>query len=273
VLSLSYSPGGDRILSTGFDGFLRVWDAETSLPLVSNFDSNAVLFSVASYDHRGDKIVSVSMLTGQIRVLDAVDGRVIWSTQMTSMVSSVAFSSDDAFVAVGAEDGDGDNAVCLLDSETGEIIRTFDKAYSWPIIAVSFSPDGKYIVSANEFNVSLWDVERGTLIYQLEDIGGFVLSAAFSPDGRRIMAATERIVYLWDAATGERISGQEEYEWEISSVVFSPDGKPVAIAETYGYFLINDAETGALINILYAGFEEHEFTDDEKKRLYSDFVD
>lgn len=268
--SLSYSPDGNHILSTGLDGFLRVWDAETALPAVSNFDSGISFLSSASYNHRGDKIVFGSPLTGQVRALDAADGTTIWDARMDAAVYSTAFSPDDSLIAVG-----GDYVVRLLDGETGEIIRVFEEAHNDPVIAVSFSPDGNYIASAADLSVCLWDVERGALVYQLEDIGGFAVSAAFSPDGRRIMTVADNAVRLWAADTGRLMLPLErEYVWaNITSAVFSPDGKSIIVTEEDRYILIYDAETGKPADILYDEEDKYEFTRDDMERLYPDLKD
>ncbi|MDR1374205.1 MAG: PQQ-binding-like beta-propeller repeat protein [Treponema sp.] len=267
IWSLSYSPGGDAILSTGFDGFLRVWNTETAALSVSHFDP-AILMLSAAWNHRGDRIVLISALTGQVQMLNAADGEVIWNIQAPSAVYSAAFSPDDTLVAVG----DGDYLVRLLDAGTGAMLRTFDQAHNDPVSAVSFSPDGSALVSADSMLVCVWDVERGAPVYELDDFDGFAVSAAFNSGGTRIMAATNSGVYLWDAGTGRRIPWPDAEEYgpeDIADAVFSPGGESVLAAETNGLVWIYDAETGKRTVLLYDdSFREYEFTEDDINRLY-----
>jgi WD40 repeat protein len=90
-------------------------------------------------------------------------------------------------------------------------------------------------------------------VYQLDDIGGFTVSAAFSPDGKRVMTVTDHLICLWDAATGQRLLNlkrEDYYGREIGSAVFSPGGESVLVAETSGFIWIYNAETGEPVHII-----------------------
>jgi WD40 repeat protein len=65
---------------------------------------------------------------------------------------------------------------------------------------VSFSPDGKRIVSgSNDKTVKLWDAEIGQESLTLKGHRGDVYSVAFSPDGKRIVSGSnDNTVKVWD---------------------------------------------------------------------------
>ncbi|MBQ2097809.1 MAG: PD40 domain-containing protein, partial [Bacteroidales bacterium] len=65
----------------------------------------------------------------------------------------------------------------------------------------SFSPDGRYIVSANgDITVRIWDAKTGQQVGSpLEGHTSTVKSASFSPDGRYIVSASsDGTVKIWD---------------------------------------------------------------------------
>ena len=88
---------------------------------------------------------------------------------------------------------------------------TLFEDHTEPVSSVSFSPDGKTIVSGSSHGVStaggsfLWDVATQTKIGTLDT--SYVNSVLFSPDGKTIASvsisggSTAVRIFLWDVAT------------------------------------------------------------------------
>jgi WD40 repeat protein len=93
------------------------------------------------------------------------------------------------------------------------------------ILSVSFSPDGKYIVSCSyDGSINLWKNDD-TLVKTLEGHSSFVNSVAFSPDGKYIVSGSnDRTIKLWknDGTLVKTLEGHSSF---VNSVAFSPDGK------------------------------------------------
>lgn len=93
---------------------------------------------------------------------------------------------------------------------------------SYPIIidsseSVSFSPDGRQIVSASyDGTIRIWDVKTGKQIGE-PFIGhkGGVNSTAFSPDGKRIVSGSDdNTIRIWEyPALQELIDQTRENLW------------------------------------------------------------
>jgi WD40 repeat protein len=110
---------------------------------------------------------------------------------------------------------------------------TFDQ-HAERITSVSFSPDGRYVLTGSEdHSAKLWDVLTGEVIQSYEHLAG-VRSVAFSPDGSIVATASPSYltedtgsVFLWSVETGELLATLPHYA---SVVSFSPDGEQIVTA-------------------------------------------
>ena len=77
------------------------------------------------------------------------------------------------------------------------------KGHSEDVYSVSFSPDGKRIVSGSEDNtLKVWDAQTGKETLTLKGHSSSVNSVSFSPDGNRIVSgSTDKTVKVWDLSS------------------------------------------------------------------------
>ncbi|KAF7982794.1 hypothetical protein HWV62_25709 [Athelia sp. TMB] len=101
---------------------------------------------------------------------------------------------------------------------------------SW-VRSVSFSPDGKHILSgSDDGSIRIWDAETSeTVAGQFSGHTSWVMSASYSPDGRHIASGSkDQTIRICDALTGEAVAGPFEGHTEpVNSVAWSLDGKYV----------------------------------------------
>lgn len=133
-------------------------------------------------------------------------------------LSSIAYSFDGKYIASAS----WDNTIKLW-GINGKLIRTI--VAEEPIFSVSFSPDGRYIVSSGNFAVQIWEI-NGKLIKTIH-ARLTNMKTLFSPDGKYVAYGSENIVGLRDLK-GTIIGSFEGHSDLVTSVSFSPDGKQIA---------------------------------------------
>ena len=110
--------------------------------------------------------------------------------------------------------------------------------------AVSFSPDGRLVVSGSGDNtVRVWDRTTGKEVARMTH-EGLVNAVSFSPDGRLVVSGSgDKTVRVWDSTTGKEVA-RMTHESRVSAVSFSPDGRLVVSGSGDNTVRVWDSTTG-----------------------------
>jgi len=107
------------------------------------------------------------------------------------------------------------------------------------ITALAVSPNGKYVASADESTLCLWDFESGRRLHEVQPprankFGQGIVRLAFMPDSKAVVAICgEGIVRIWDVDGTEKLSfasypySPSNLTWGCTLAV-SPDGETLA---------------------------------------------
>ncbi|RCJ34923.1 hypothetical protein A6769_21220 [Nostoc punctiforme NIES-2108] len=103
------------------------------------------------------------------------------------------------------------------------------EGHSAEVSSVSFSPDGKTIVSASNDKTAIVWGRDGTKLRTLTGHTDIVRSVSFSPDGQTIATASfDRTVKLWRTSDGGLIRTLKGHTAEVLSLSWSANGKTIA---------------------------------------------
>jgi WD40 repeat protein len=115
---------------------------------------------------------------------------------------------------------------------TLQVYQTQAADQSARVLAVAYSPDGRYIASSGcDCKVHIWNANNTNEIITYRGHTEWVDTVAWSPDGRYIASAgADTTVHVWEALSGKIISIYRGHTNTISSVAWSSDGRYLASA-------------------------------------------
>lgn len=197
VDALFYSADGTAIWTTGANGDVRQWSAETFARLQQvEFELPAPEFTAISPDHTQFGIARAERLN----VYDTQSGERLSSFQLPQIdfITQVDFSPNNEWIAIG---GDIDN-VLIFDVATGDLVVAL-QGHGTAFAGLAFSPDSALLLTGRvDGEAYLWnlsdfqgvdptesaqavDVQRASITGNLDDFS--LGSLAWSSDGQYII--------------------------------------------------------------------------------------
>lgn len=235
VNAIAFSPDDEMLATASQDKSIFVWrtsDGSQLGKLSGEAHTNPVMVLDISPD--GKTLVSGDG-KGVLKFWNLAE-RTLERTlnlEVQESLRSIAFSWTKNLVATGGET----QKVRLWDMQTGENKGTLteDRGY---VAALAFSPDGKYLASANFKTVWLWDLSRESAPRAQSENSGVVKALAFSSDSQLLASGGEGdSLVLWHLGSDERrsLSGQRS---EVAALCFDPSNNELASSDIDGNVLI-----------------------------------
>ncbi len=239
MFSISYSPDGSRIVSTGES--IIVWDAYSGAQLGCLKGHDGTVMS-AAFSPDGKRIVSSSW-DGTIRIWDMDAMRQIGAPIIVTtggyVVGSVSYSPNGKFIVSGS----GDGFIRVWDVCSKKLFNSW-KGHDDGVNSANYSPNGQYIVSAsNDGTVKMWEAKTGQQIGKTMEVRSNVKSASFSPDGKYIVSAG-RDIRIWQTDSCKQVGEPlDKHKAIVESVSFSADGQYILSASWDNSVILWDAVT------------------------------
>ncbi|MBS4028150.1 MAG: PQQ-binding-like beta-propeller repeat protein [Ignavibacteriales bacterium] len=125
-------------------------------------------------------------------------GELLWTGVHSDGVTSVAFSPDNSKIVSGS----GDDTLRVWNASDGTLLWIAGHDSGHGISGVSFSSDGRKILSIDYENFKVWNSNDGSLLWVGEHThDGFIITS-FSPDGLKILSPTRDTIKVRDASSG-----------------------------------------------------------------------
>jgi WD40 repeat protein/DNA-binding SARP family transcriptional activator len=241
----------DRIITLPqrVDGFAVAADGR--FLLAGSGDGKTYLIGLDS----GDIIRTLPGSTDYVPDADfSPDGTLAATIDTAIHLWDVASGTEHWTIPAGAQDmsfsPDGRSLVSFLDG-TATLIDTADGHVlrQVPIPeagAVFLAPDGRTAFATAGGQGSLWDLDTGRKLREFVGHSGKIANAVFSPDGRLIATSSnDKTARIWDVATGMTLQTLAGHTEIVFQSAFSPDGKQLLTGSLDTTARLWDVATGA----------------------------
>jgi WD40 repeat protein len=228
ILALALSAGGQRALTGGTDGTLRLWDAVSGKELLRlqghELGVQALAFS------EGNTAYSFG-LDKTLRQWDLAKGTAARRSDLPPTAFLTAFSPDGKMLALCLKEG----GVQLVDAAGGKKVRDLENGPKF-VQSLAFSEDGRLLAAASSAGgniTTVWDVASGKAKTLEKEFGHQfpVSTLTFSRDGRFLASgSSDRTVCIWDVQAGREVRRVGYFPLPVLGIVFAPDGKTIFVS-------------------------------------------
>jgi WD40 repeat protein len=226
ILSVCWAPDGKRVVTTGVDGKVMLWDAANgSLTLaLAGHESKAWVVG-ALFVGNGERLATASA-DRTLRIWRTLDGSPEYSVPLPGAAAALRADRRGERVLVACyQSQQGPFAAQVFDANTGKAVSA-PVEHNQLIVSLALSPCGEFAAtcSGERGAVRLWRTASGEPIGSLKQHGdSSVRAIAFAPDSSLVAtASSDGAVHLYRVDDGSLL-GTLRHSQEIGTLAF--DGK------------------------------------------------
>jgi WD40 repeat protein len=250
VLCAVFSPDRERIASSGQDGKVTIWDAQSGQQLFE-FQAHENHARSVAYSPDGRSLATASW-DGTVKIWDVrtlAQGRdpVVLHKLPTGpdlVYWTAVFSPDGRYLATsGNRRASAERVypgeVKIWEAVSGKELCTLEGQEDRAWWALAFSPDSQWLATGHKDNaVNLWNVQTGRKKRSFRGHTSPVQCVAFSSDGRFLASGAgvgagkdedswkpDGQLKVWDVESGRELLDLRGHTRPVTAVAFSPDGR------------------------------------------------
>jgi WD40 repeat protein/predicted acylesterase/phospholipase RssA/CRP-like cAMP-binding protein len=248
-----FTEGGRRFVTGSLDATLRVWD-----PL------RAAQIGWRGHEGRWSSndpgLVATAGDDGSVELVDPRTGKAIAALLATDPVGPAKVALDPQGARIAAAREGGSTIVVWSKGRYEAPLFTLEDSSSERALALSFSPDGRYLAVKRLQSVGIWDLSvspptRRALDVSQRGAPRDVLHLAWDPTrpGRLAVArwCGTGAVALYDLARGDapigELQGSTDGVWQVA---FGPDGALLVAGCNDAKAYVHDAVSGELLGVI-----------------------
>ena len=197
IWTAAFSPDNENILVGLLNGSVELRNIKTGAPVKKFvlYDKSLGHVSKVAFSLNG-RFIAAGFSNGVVYVWDNGTGELVEEFKIPGSVYTLAFSPDGTSILTGSLD---DQTARLWEIATGKLVQEFVMPSSGSIYSVSFSSDGKFVLTAGDKGiVTLWEAASGKKIkewaYHNESVIAMTLN---SDDDTMITVSKDGEIVLW----------------------------------------------------------------------------
>ena len=251
VPSVAVSPDSKHLISTSFEGSIKIRDAFTGeLIHTVSFKKapalgdkfilqgpGATAFSLDGQFAAWASSTSDLEENGDIQIWGLVERSSKNVIKCKDSMQSLVFAPNGSDLAAGYHNG----IIKIWGYLTGECKKILTSMGDlMAISSVSYSPDGELLASgSNDIGIRLWSLKTNTSVRILDDNKSTGSSIAFSPNSKTLVCGSSEI-YIWDLVTERHLHTLIGHTGWVTSICFSLFGAQMASSSYDGTIRIWD---------------------------------
>jgi WD40 repeat protein len=189
--------------------------------LTARFRSTVADYVTAMQASPDGRFVALGNGSGELFVIDASSGRVLWRQLAHAHgLLGLSISPDGRQIASCGQD-----ASAKLWSASGEPQAQLPGGASW-VEHIAWSPRGGVVATASGRRVRLWNAQ-GAPLHETEDLPSSVAGLCWNPDGSAVAASGYGGVYICSSSAGSKLR-HLRWKGSLLSLVWSPNGHVIA---------------------------------------------
>ncbi len=262
IYRFAWSPDGRYIASPSADQTIRIWALQTGKCIQTLHGHTGIVWCVAwSLD---SQTLASSSGDNTIRLWSTADGKHIKTlVGHSNKICSVSWCPDNKYLASASEDG----KLIIWDATAGSILKSltqnaeqkfgYHNSYS-----VSWSPNGKYLISTINKKITLWEPSSGEILQTYEGHKSTIWDLAWSTDSEYFASASsDQTIRLWGTKSNQALRVLEGHSRNLIHVAFSSNSRWLASkgesvrlwrCDTWAHVgMINEVHAGSLPSIAF----------------------
>ena len=199
LLSFAASPDGKLVATGGYDGLIRLWDAETGTLVRALAGSEGFVYGLA-WSPDGHYLASAGSYS--TKVWDPTTGLAVRTLKSVKLGATIVAWLPNGTRVVTA--GGGSGQVAVFDVASAKQLEALE--FGNAIISIAVHPSGEKLAIALSGSAQVVDSARLKTIYTLTNAAEGNYSAAFSPDGKTLALGSVKATRLYNAESGDLLS-------------------------------------------------------------------
>lgn len=203
--SLTYSPDGQKIVTTADDGKIKVWDVNSGFS-IATFTEHISGVTACEFAKRGNVLFTAS-LDGSIRAWDLIRYRNFRTFTAPTRLSFSCLAVDPSGEVVCAGSLDSFD-IHIWSVQTGQLLDRLS-GHEGPVSTLAFAPNSNVVVSGSwDHTVRIWSIFDRTQTSEPLQLQADVLRVAFRPDSLQLAVSTlDGQLTFWSVSEAQQQSG------------------------------------------------------------------
>jgi WD40 repeat protein len=197
AVDLAVSPDGTLVATSGYDGMIRLWNAQTGELKRVFVGHDSYVYGLA-WSADGRYLASAGVFDSTVRVWETNTGlpvKVLRGSKDAPVV--VAWSPDGSLLAAGTINSGN---VPIWQAATGKLLRTAEVGKT--VTSLAFAPDGRTLAcGVFEVGVHLLAAPDWKAAQKIDLPGQSPRDLSFSADGKQLAFVGSKEALVWDLAT------------------------------------------------------------------------